>query len=127
MSIFIAIWEAACSEDFSEEMPRSFDYYRYENGQIVEKAVVREGDPGYNALRRLLNSHRAGWNIDLNTYAPELSFQSKGMIIDCRDDMVIVNFRKNGNGSMVELTNRFSGCRTKVLDAINHGEQRRSR
>ncbi len=119
MTFLSAVAGVSCIQAFpAQTMPPSFDYYRFQDGQIIEKTVVHEGDPAYDALRKLVGSHRAGWNIDLNTYAPELSFQSKNMTIDCRDDMVVVNFRESGTGSMTQLTNNFPGCRTKVLDAI---------
>jgi len=126
MALLAVLACVSCSENFPMQvMPASFDYYRFQDGRIVEKTVVHEGDPAYDALRRIVNSLRAGWNTDVNTYAPALSFQSQDMIINCRDDIVIVNFRKRGAGAMSQLTNHFSGCRATVLDAINRGEKKR--
>jgi hypothetical protein len=108
-------------------MPTSFEYLRFENGRMMEKTAVHEGDPAYDALVGLLKTHGAGWSPDVNTYAPALDFKSKDMDINCRDDLVVVNIGEAGSDRWKQLVNRVSGCRTKVLKAISDGKQEHDR
>lgn len=93
----------------------------------MEKTAVHEGDPAYDALMGLLKTHGTGWSPDVNTYAPALDFKSKDMDINCRDDLVVVNFGEAGSDRWKQLVNHFSGCRTKVLEAISGGKQEHDR
>lgn len=127
LGLFASFAAMSCTGDFSTyPMPDSFEYFRYEGGRIVEKAVIRDGDPAYEVLRTIVSSRANGWGADISNYAPALSFQSKDMIINCRDDLVIINFRRNRTDSMRQLTSHFSGCRTKVLNAFRGEGHERS-
>jgi hypothetical protein len=124
VALIAAVVGVSCSQDFpAKTMPTSFDYFRFQNGRIMEKTVVHQGDRAYDVLMELLKTHGAGWNPDINTYAPALEFKSKDMDINCRDDLVVVNIGETGSDRWKQLVSHFSGCRTKVLEAISRGKQ----
>jgi hypothetical protein len=96
---------------------------RFQNGRIVEKVAVREGDPAYDVVAGFLKTPGASWSLDFNSYAPSLSFKSEDMIINCRDDLVIVNIGNSDSGRMKQLVSHQAGCRTKVLEAVSRSRQ----
>jgi len=107
----------SCSQDLrSQPLPTRFEYLHFENGRVVEKASVREGDPGYDVVEGFLKNPAAGWNLDVNSYAPALSFTSENMIINCRDDVIVVNI---GSNRMKQLVSHQTGCKAKVLEATS--------
>jgi hypothetical protein len=95
----------------------------FQNGRIIERAAVREGDPAYDALVGFLKAPGAGWSLDLNSYAPSLFFKSEDMIINCRDDLVVANIGNGASDRMKQLVSHQAGCRTKVLEAIGRSRQ----
>jgi hypothetical protein len=123
-----AVVGISCSQEFpSQELPTRFEYLQFQNGKIVQKTAVREGDPAYRALVGFLKTPGTSWSLDFNTYAPSLSFKSEDMIINCRDDLVIVNIGKSSSDRMKQLVSHQTGCRTKVLEAVSAGVQEHNR
>jgi hypothetical protein len=123
IALIAAVVGVSCSRDFpAQAMPVSFDYFRFQNGRITERAAVHEGDPGYDALMGLLKTRRSGWSLDVNSYAPALYFKSKDMDINCRDDLISVNIGQAGSDRWKQLVNHVPACRAKVLEAISGGK-----
>lgn len=101
--------------ELSLRLPKSFELYVYDGGHIRERRLIRVGDTSYEALKKLLNGHPNGWESDLNTYAPSLYFLSKNMSINCREDMVIVNVRKDNSNHWEQESSAITGCKSLVL------------
>jgi hypothetical protein len=92
VALIAVVVGVSCSQDFpSQTLPNKFEYLHFQNGRIIERTAVHEGDPAYDVLVGFLKTPGASWSLDLNTYAPSLSFKSEDMMINCRDDLVIIN------------------------------------
>jgi hypothetical protein len=102
----------ASRESPGSSIPRAFDYSRFQDGKIVEKRHVREGDPAYDAVVELLKTDPTGWNVDFNTYAPALLFQSKTLNVNCTDDMIVINTGRAGSSTWRQYTMHTSSCKT---------------
>ena len=113
-----------CEELGISPLPEAFNYYRFESGHIVERLAVRAGNPSYNALVLLLGRQRNDWVPDINTYTPSLYFKAKHMYVNCREDMVVVNFRDSGSGRWKQLSNPIRGCRKSILQAQGTAQQK---
>jgi hypothetical protein len=98
------------------DLPRAFRLLQYKSGSIVTERTVHGGIRSYDALIDFLNNHQDGWAVDVNSYAPSLYFRAKDMRINCREDMVVVNFKDDGNDRWRQLSNAVVGCESAVLD-----------
>jgi hypothetical protein len=124
LALICAAMGTACSQEFPyQQLPPQFEYSQSQNGKVGQKTVVRKGDPAYGALVEFLKAPGYNWNQDFNTYAPSLSFESERMIINCRDDLVVVNIGRSRSDPMKQLVSHQPGCRTKVMEAITSNVQ----
>jgi hypothetical protein len=114
--------QGRCEDLVLPKLSGSFHFFQYQDGHVVSEELVRPGHPGYDTLRSLLSAHKAGWVIDVNTYAPSLYLKSIDMTINCRDDTVVVNFADKGSGRWRQLSNPLKGCKTAILKAMRLAE-----
>jgi hypothetical protein len=101
--------------------PQHFEYFKYRDGHIVGKEVIHHGDPRYDALRSMLRRQSNDWIIDVNSYAPMLYFKSDQMYVNCRDDLIVVNFVETPSGRWKQMSNPIHGCREAVLAGLADG------
>lgn len=105
-------------------LPENAHFYRYDNGRVVEEMGVRRGDPIFDKLITLLSSHINGWVADLNTYTPSLLFKSNDIDINCRNDVVVINLRKSGSDSWMQLSSPIKGCMRAIAGSRGEDKNR---
>ena len=72
--------------------------------------VIGGVKPFYEAC---LKTPDASWSLDANSYAPSLSFTTEDTIINCRDDVVVVNIGSSGSSRMKQGVSHQTGARAK--------------
>ena len=75
-----------------EQLPPQFEVQRHANGGHGPATTIVAADKTYRELAALLNAERSGWKREYATYVPQLTFQSKGMNINCTGKLIVVNY-----------------------------------
>ena len=78
-------------------MPKEFIYVEYNRGRELGKRTIKENDEAYTVLKKLIVEERQGWRYDLTTYAPNYTFNSLKMKINCLDNALVVNYEDDDN------------------------------
>ena len=69
LALIALYFSSAVATAETQELPTSAlaiddaQYYRYDNGRIVEQRAVHRGDPMFDRLLALLGAHDSGWTV----------------------------------------------------------------
>ncbi|NYE31254.1 hypothetical protein HDE78_004244 [Rhodanobacter sp. K2T2] len=77
------------------DYPPNFTYVEYSHGVVKKNLTLDENNRTYIDLKNFLSLEKAGWKYDLTNYAPYHVFNSKIININCLNDKVVINFRRD--------------------------------
>lgn len=94
-----------------------FIYVEYDHGHELGRHAIKENDTAYAALKKLLSDEKQGWRYDLTTYAPNHTFSSPKLKINCLDNILVVNYQDaHNNWAQISKKNIGSFCPSVHLD-----------
>jgi len=86
-------------------LPKEFIYIEYDHGRELGKRAIKEDDEVYTKLKTLIVQEKEGWRYDLTTYAPNHTFNSAKMKINCIDNALVVNY-EDGDSDWVQISKK---------------------
>jgi hypothetical protein len=99
-------------------LPDQMKLLIYEDGKVVRSEALSQDDRYLKDLESWIASHRSGWWIDLNSYAPGIELKSDEISVNLisSGSHLVVNFRRGG--TWLQVSRRLQGDET---DAIRRG------
>lgn len=89
-----------------EIFPKNFIYIEYSHGKEVAKTEININDESYINLKELVTKQTKDWRYDLTTYAPNHTFNSKGIKINCLNTTLVVNYEYS-NGNWIQISKQI--------------------
>lgn len=100
-----------------DPFPIDFIYVEYSHGKELGRQAIKEKGDAYTALRKLILNEKEGWRYDLTTYAPDHTFVSPKMKINCLGNVLVINYEDANNGWIQISKGNIKGlCPSVTLD-----------